>query len=53
MIKRPVVVAQRDWSLLTADQFQNVFNEQAQKGYGPVIISATGSSSDPRFAAVF
>jgi Bacterial tandem repeat domain 1 len=53
MIKRPVTVAQRDWPLLTADEFQNVFNDQAQKGYGPVIISATGSSSDPRFAAVF
>jgi hypothetical protein len=53
MIKRPVIVAQRDWPLLTADEFQNVFNDQAQKGYGPVMISAAGSSSDPRFAAVF
>src|SRR5262249_8141638 len=24
-----------------------------QQGYGPVMIAATGSSSDPRFAAVF
>ena len=53
MIKRPVIVAQRDWPLLTADEFQDVFNDQAQKGYGPVVISATGSSADPRFAAVF
>ncbi len=53
MIKRPVIIAQRDWPRLTADEFQNVFNDQAQKGYGPVMISATGSSSDPRFAAVF
>jgi CubicO group peptidase (beta-lactamase class C family) len=53
MIKRPKVVAQRDWPLLTADEFQQVFEDQAQKGYGPVIIAATGSSSNPRFAAVF
>jgi CubicO group peptidase (beta-lactamase class C family) len=53
MIKRPSVVAQRDWPILTADQFQQVFNTQAQAGYGPVMIAATGSASDPRFAAVF
>jgi CubicO group peptidase (beta-lactamase class C family) len=53
MIKRPSVVAQRDWPALTADQFQQTFSDQAQKGYGPVIVAATGSASDPRFAAVF
>ncbi|NJO17043.1 MAG: hypothetical protein HC877_15275 [Thioploca sp.] len=53
MIKRSTIIAQKDWPLLTADEFQNVFNEQAQKGYGPIMISATGSSSDPRFTAVF
>lgn len=53
MIKRPVVVAQRDWPLLTAAEFQNIFDDEAAKGYGPVMISATGSSSDPRFAVVF
>jgi CubicO group peptidase (beta-lactamase class C family) len=53
MIKRPSVVAQRDWPILTADQFQQTFNAQAQAGYGPVMIAATGSASDPRFAAVF
>jgi CubicO group peptidase (beta-lactamase class C family) len=53
MIKRPVVVAQRDWPCLTAGQFQETFDAQAKLGYGPVMIAATGSSSDPRFAAVF
>jgi CubicO group peptidase (beta-lactamase class C family) len=53
MIKRPVIVAQRDWPVLTADQFQETFDDQAKKGYGPVIIAATGSASGPRFAAVF
>jgi CubicO group peptidase (beta-lactamase class C family) len=53
MIKRPVHVAQRDWPSLTANEFQNVFNQQVKEGYGPVILSAAGSSTDPRFAAVF
>ena len=53
MIKRPKVVAQRDWPILTGDEFQQVFSDQAKKGYGPVLIAATGSGSNPRFAAVF
>ena len=53
MIKRPVIVAQHDWPSLTADQFQQTFEAQAKLGYGPVIIAATGSASDPRFAVVF
>ena len=53
MIKRAQIVAQRDWPLLTADQFAATFQDQVAKGYGPVIIAATGSWSDPRFAAVF
>jgi CubicO group peptidase (beta-lactamase class C family) len=53
MIKRPVVVAQRDWPLLTAAEFQQTFDGQAKEGYGPVMVCATGSGSDPRFAAVF
>jgi CubicO group peptidase (beta-lactamase class C family) len=53
MIKRPAVVAQRDWPCMTAGQWQQTFNEQAAQGFGPVILAATGSASDPRFAAVF
>jgi CubicO group peptidase (beta-lactamase class C family) len=53
MIKRPNVVAQRDWPLMTAAQFQQTFTDQAKEGFGPVMIAATGSASDPRFAAVF
>jgi CubicO group peptidase (beta-lactamase class C family) len=53
MIKRPTIVVQRDWPCLTADQWQQVFDEQAAQGFGPVILAATGLSSDPRFAAVF
>ena len=53
MIKRPVLVAQRDWPLMTASQFQQRFDAEAKEGFGPVMIGATGSASDPRFAAVF
>lgn len=53
MIKRPVIVAQHDWPCMTAGQFQETFDAQAKLGYGPVMIAATGPSSDPRFAAVF
>jgi CubicO group peptidase (beta-lactamase class C family) len=52
MIKRPVVVAQRDWPLLTNEQFQKVFGEQAKLGFGPVMVAATGTAADPRFAVV-
>lgn len=53
LIRRSAIVAQRDWPYLTSNQFQNIFDDQAQKGYGPVMISATGSSANPRFTAVF
>lgn len=53
MIKRAQIVAQRDWPSLSAAQFQATFDDQAKKGYGPVIIAATGSASNPLFAAVF
>ncbi|MDQ3983317.1 MAG: serine hydrolase [Actinomycetota bacterium] len=53
MIKRPAIVAQRDWPALTAAEFQEKFDEQAELGFGPAIVSATGSAGDPRFAVVF
>ena len=53
MIKRSIVVAQHDWPCMTAAQWQATFDDQASKGYGPVILAATGAASDPRFAAVF
>ncbi|UAJ11848.1 serine hydrolase [Glacieibacterium megasporae] len=53
MIKRATVVAQRDWPLMTSAEWQQTFNDQAKLGYGPVMIAATGSAADPRFAAVF
>jgi CubicO group peptidase (beta-lactamase class C family) len=53
MIRRAKVVAQRDWPLLTAAQWQLTFDAQAAEGFGPVILAATGTAADPRFAAVF
>jgi CubicO group peptidase (beta-lactamase class C family) len=53
MIRRTHIVAQRDWPALTADQFQQTFDAQTSKGYGPVIIAATGPASSPLFTAVF
>ncbi|MEJ2853712.1 MULTISPECIES: serine hydrolase [unclassified Saccharothrix] len=53
MIKRPSAVVQRDWPLMTAAEFQTTFEDQAKKGFGPIIVSATGTAADPRFAAVF
>ena len=53
MIKRSEIVAQRDWPLLSADEFRATFDQQAEKGFGPIIISATGSAGNPRFAVVF
>ena len=35
MIKRSKIVAQRDWPLLTADEFQATFDQQAKKGFAP------------------
>lgn len=53
MVRRPIVVAQREWPCLTAAELQTVFDAQARRGMGPVILAATGSASDPRFAVVF
>lgn len=53
MVRRPSVVAQRDWPLLRGDGFQRVFEAQAKEGFGPVILAACGPASNPAFSAVF
>ena len=53
MIERDFPPEQRDWSALTSAEFQHVFEDQALQGFGPVLIGATGSFADARFAAVF
>jgi len=53
MVKQAVPVAQREFPVMTAAQWQQTFDAQAKQGYGPVILAATGTAADPRFAAVF
>ena len=53
MVKQAEPVAQRDFPVMTAAQWQLTFDTQAQQGYGPIILAATGTAADPRFAAVF
>jgi polyglycine hydrolase-like protein len=53
MVKQDNPVAQRDFPVMTASQWQLTFDIPAQQGYGPIILAATGTADDPRFAAVF
>lgn len=53
MIERSPAPDQHDFPSIPAGQFQARFDEETGKGRGPVIISATGSGNDARFAAVF
>jgi len=53
MIQRSKVVAQRDFPLLTNDEFVQTFKAQSEQGFGPVLISAIGTATNPRFAVVF
>src|SRR5271169_3415766 len=53
MVSQAVPAAQRDFPVMTAGQWQQTFDAQAQQGYGPIILAATGTAADPRFSAVF
>lgn len=53
MVRQAQPGTQRDFPVMTASQWQQTFDAQAQQGYGPVILAATGTAADPRFAAVF
>jgi hypothetical protein len=53
MINQAAPVAQHEFSVMTADEWQQTFDAEAQQGYGPIILAATGAAADPRFAAVF
>jgi CubicO group peptidase (beta-lactamase class C family) len=53
MVEQAEPVAQRDFPVMTALQWQLTFDIQAQQGYGPVILAATGTAADPAFSAVF
>jgi CubicO group peptidase (beta-lactamase class C family) len=54
MIAREELVTQHDYPFIaSADALQQTFDDEAAKGFGPVIIAASGSASFPMFAAVF
>jgi CubicO group peptidase (beta-lactamase class C family) len=52
MIRRPIPPAQRHWLALTAPELEKLLAEQAKDGYGPALITATGSAAKPLFALV-
>lgn len=53
MILRQTIVAQQSFHRQKAAEFQQTFNDMSKKGFGPIIVSATGSGSDPLIASVF
>jgi CubicO group peptidase (beta-lactamase class C family) len=53
MVKRPNVIPQyAEWGFNSAD-FQSYFNKYAAEGYGPRIISVTGTANQPMLAGVW
>ena len=53
MVKRSKVVAQHAFPCETREEFLGTFGDQAELGFGPVCISATGSTAHPRFATLY
>lgn len=53
MVKRPTVVAQEQVFGVGAQTIQQKMEEMLGKGWGPVIVTATGPANSAVFAAVF
>lgn len=53
MIKRPAIIATKQFFNLSLTEWQTKFNEMAAQGFGPYIVSATGPSNNPVIAAAF
>lgn len=53
LVANELPVEQTHWPYLTAAEMQDVFEDQAQQRFGPVLLTATGPAHNPRFAAVF
>jgi CubicO group peptidase (beta-lactamase class C family) len=53
LVKRPNVIATRQVFDLTQAQMQRAFDDQANLGFGPYILTATGPGNSAKFAAVF
>ena len=52
-IKRPTIIATKQFFGMTLTEWQSKFNEMAAQGWGPYIVSATGARNDAVVAAVF
>ena len=53
MVKRPHVIAERQFFTRSQAQIQHDFDEQAKQGLGPYVLTATGSSGSATFAGCF
>jgi CubicO group peptidase (beta-lactamase class C family) len=53
MVRRPGQTAEQPFSALNGAGLQTEFNNMAAAGWGPLVITATGSTNNPLFAAIF
>lgn len=53
MVKRVGQAAEQQFLNLSGASLQSTFNTMAAQGFGPEIITGTGSTSNPLFAAIF
>jgi Beta-lactamase/Bacterial tandem repeat domain 1 len=53
MVKRPVVIATKQFGPLDQAGIQQAFDDMAKQGWGPYILTATGPANAAVFAAVF
>jgi CubicO group peptidase (beta-lactamase class C family) len=53
VMTRPMNVWQHHYPALPRDEWRQVFEFEAEQGYGPAMIAATGTASSSLFAAVF
>lgn len=53
LVKRPVIVATKQFGPLNQAGIQQAFNDMAAQGWGPYILTATGPANSAIFAGVF
>jgi hypothetical protein len=53
MVKRPTVIATKQFGPVNQAGMQKAFDEMAKQGWGPYILTATGPRSSARFGGVF
>lgn len=53
MVKRPVVIATKQFGPVSQARIQQHFNDMAKQGFGPFILTATGPPNAAIFSGVF